>query len=97
MSGSSPAFISEFIEAFVDAGVYIGIPHKEALNVICDTIIGTAEMLKTGEINTSDLKYMVCSPGGTTIEGIRTLENKGFKSALIEAIISTYNKNNNLR
>ncbi|SHE34315.1 MULTISPECIES: pyrroline-5-carboxylate reductase [Caloramator] len=97
LCGSGPAFVAEFIEALVDAGVYIGVPYKEALNAICDTIIGTTKMLQNNGINTCDLKYMVCSPGGTTIEGIRTLQNEGFKSAVIEAVINTYNKNCNLR
>ncbi|MCX7695837.1 MAG: pyrroline-5-carboxylate reductase [Caloramator sp.] len=97
ISGSGPAFIAEFIEALIDAGVYIGIPYKEALNVVCDTINGTVKMLQNDDINTCVLKYMICSPGGTTIEGVRTLENKAFKSSVIEAVINTYNKNNNLR
>lgn len=61
ISGSGPAFIAEFIEALIDAGVYIGISYKEALNVVCDTINGTVKMLQNGDINTCDLKYKICS------------------------------------
>lgn len=97
LSGSGPAFVAMFIEALVDAAIYLGMPYKEALDIVLETIIGTSELLKHKNISTSELKYMVCSPGGTTIEGIRTMEEKGFKTAVIETIINTYKKNLNIR
>lgn len=96
VSGSGPAFAFMFIEAMADAAVLLGIPRKDAYNTAAQTLIGSAELLKETNMHPGELKDMVCSPGGATIEGVRTLEEKGFRSAVIECIINTYKRNLNI-
>lgn len=93
ITGSSPAFVFMMIEALADSAVLLGLPRAEAYKAVEETILGSAALaIKTGK-HPGELKDMVCSPAGTTIEGVRTLEEKGFRSALIECITNTYKKN----
>jgi pyrroline-5-carboxylate reductase len=96
ISGSGPAYVFMMIEAMTDAAVLLGIPRKEAYKAVQYTIIGSAKLALESDAHPGELKDMVCSPGGTTIEGIRTLEEKGFRSSLIECIVNTYKKNLNI-
>lgn len=100
VSGSGPAYVFMFIEAMADAAVLLGIPRDDAYKVAQQTLLGSAKLSMTIGKHPGELKDMVCSPGGTTIEGVRTLEEKCFRSAIIECIINTYKKNldiNNIR
>lgn len=86
VSGCGPAFIDMVIEAIGDAAVKNGIQRKQAYEMVCQTMIGSAELqLKTG-IHPGQLKDNVCSPGGTTIRGVAALEEAGMRSAFIKAI-----------
>lgn len=97
ITGSGPAFAFLFIEAMADAAVLLGIPRKDAYEAAARMLIGSSKLLiETGK-HPGELKDMVTSPAGTTIEGIRTLEEKGFRSAVIECVINTYKKNLNLK
>lgn len=92
ISGCGPAFLAMFVEALADGGVDCGMPRDKALLLAAQMCKGTAEyLLSTGE-HPSVLKDKVCSPGGTTIEGVRTLENYGMHSAVMEAVIAAYEK-----
>lgn len=85
VSGSSPAYVFLFIEAMADAAVADGMPRKQAYEFAAQAVYGSAKMvLETGK-HPGELKDMVCSPAGTTIEAVRVLEEKGFRSAVIEA------------
>ena len=93
VSGSGPAFVAMFVEAMADAGVSCGLPRATAMEYAARTLIGTAElMLKTGD-HPGQMKDAVCSPGGSTIQGVRALEQGGVRSAIIEAILNTWEKN----
>lgn len=86
VSGSSPAFVFMFIEAMADAAVRDGMPRKQAYTFAAQAVLGSAKMvLETGK-HPGELKDMVCSPAGTTIEAVRVLEEKGFRSAVMEAM-----------
>lgn len=92
ISGSSPAYVYLFIEAMADAGVLHGLPRKTAYEMAAQSVLGAAKMvLETGD-HPGLLKDAVCSPGGTTIEAVRILENKGMRSAVIEAMDGCYKK-----
>ena len=86
VSGSSPAYIFIFIEAMADAAVKEGMPRNQAYKFAAQAVLGSAKMiLQTGE-HPGVLKDMVCSPGGTTIEAVRVLEERGLRSAVFEAM-----------
>lgn len=86
VSGSSPAYVFMFIEAMADAAVADGMPRDKAYKFAAQAVLGSAKMvLETGK-HPAELKDMVCSPGGTTIEAVRVLEEKGMRSAVFEAM-----------
>ena len=96
VSGSSPAYVFMMIEAMADAGVAGGIPRDAAYRLAAQSVLGSAKMvLDTGK-HPGELKDMVCSPKGTTIEAVAELEKRGFRSAIIEAIKKCNEKANNI-
>ena len=96
VSGSSPAYVFMFIEAMADAAVLAGMPRAQAYEFAAQSVLGSAKMvLETGR-HPADLKDMVCSPGGTTIEAVKVLEEKGFRAAVMDAIGACVEKSKNL-
>lgn len=93
LSGSSPAYVFLLIEALGDGGVLLGMPRKEAYQFAAQAVLGSAKMVLETGLHPGVLKDMVCSPSGTTIEAVAKLEEKGFRSALIEAMRSCADKN----
>lgn len=86
VSGSSPAYVFMMIEAMADAAVADGMPRQQAYTFAASAVMGSAKMvLETGK-HPGELKDMVCSPAGTTIEAVGVLEKKGFRSALFECM-----------
>lgn len=86
VSGSSPAYVFLFIEAMADAAVADGMPRAKAYKFAAQAVLGSAKMVLDTGMHPGVLKDMVCSPGGTTIEAVRVLEEKGMRSAVIEAM-----------
>jgi pyrroline-5-carboxylate reductase len=91
-SGSSPAFVFMFIEALADGAVKGGLSRKQAYKFAAQAVFGSAKMLLETGKHPGELKDMVCSPAGTTIEGVQMLEAKGFRSAIIDAVEATIKK-----
>ncbi len=86
LTSSSPAYVFVLIEAMADAAVKSGIQRKLAYRLAAQAVMGSAKMvLDTGK-HPGELKDMVCSPGGTTIEAVATLEKEGFRNAIIKAM-----------
>jgi len=86
VSGSSPAFVFMFIEAMADAAVADGMPRPQAYTFAAQAVLGSAKMvLETGK-HPAELKDMVCSPAGTTIEAVRVLEETGFRGSVMAAM-----------
>ncbi len=86
VSGSSPAYVFMFIEAMADAAVAGGMPRAQAYTFAAQAVLGSAKMvLETGK-HPGELKDMVCSPAGTTIQAVRVLEEKGLRSAVFECM-----------
>ncbi|MBC8632345.1 pyrroline-5-carboxylate reductase [[Eubacterium] tenue] len=86
VSGSAPAYVFMFIEAMADAAVLAGMPRNQAYTFAGQAVMGSAKMVLETDKHPGELKDMVCSPGGTTIEAVKTLEAEGFRSAVIKAI-----------
>lgn len=86
VSGSSPAYIYMLIEAMADAAVAGGMPRKQAYTFVAQAVLGSAKMvLETGK-HPGELKDMVCTPGGTTIDAVVELEKQGFRQAVMSAV-----------
>ena len=90
VSGCGPAYVDLFVEALADAGVACGLTRKDALLLAAQMTLGSARLILEGGQHPGILKDAVCSPGGTTIQGVRKLEEKGFRSAVMEAVIAAY-------
>ncbi|NUS72197.1 MAG: pyrroline-5-carboxylate reductase [Corynebacteriales bacterium] len=86
LSGSGPAYFYFLVEAMIDAGILLGLPRALAADLIVQTALGSARMLRDSGEHPVQLREAVTSPGGTTINAIRELERHGVRSALIEAI-----------
>ena len=96
VSGSSPAYVFILIEAMADAAVADGMPRAQAYAFAAQAVYGSAKMvLETGK-HPGELKDMVCSPAGTTIEAVRVLEEKGMRSAVIEAMMKCLDISRNM-
>ncbi len=92
LCGSSPAYVYMFIEAMADAAVLEGIPRDQAYQFAAQAVLGSAKMvLDTGK-HPGALKDAVCSPGGTTIEAVRSLEEDGFRAAVMHAVMTAAEK-----
>ena len=93
ISGCGPAFVDLFIEALADGGVACGLPRQKALEFAAQMTAGAALLVLESGRHPGELKDAVCSPGGTTIQGVRALERFGFRGAVMEAVAAAYEKN----
>jgi len=92
MSGSGPAYVFMFLEAFTDAGVKIGLDRATSEKLAVRTVAGAAAMLEESGFDTLQLRAQVSSPGGTTVAGTRALEKKGLRSAIMEAVEAAWKR-----
>lgn len=96
LSGSGPAFVYMFIEALADGAVAEGMSRPNAYKFAAQTVLGSAKVvLETGK-HPGELKDMVSSPGGTTIAGVKSLENDGFRASVINAVVAATEKSRTL-
>ena len=93
VAGCGPAFMYMFLEAMADGGVACGLTRDKALDYAAATMAGAAEMYKQTHLHPGALKDSVCSPGGSTIEGVKTLEESGFRGAVIDCVTAAYERN----
>lgn len=97
VSGCGPAFVDLFIEALADGGVACGLPRAAALEYAAQMVAGSARLVLESGKHPGALKDAVCSPGGTTIQGVRVLEEAGFRGAVMDAVIAACEKNADLK
>lgn len=96
VSGCGPAFACQFVEALADGGVACGLPRAKAITYAAQMLLGTATLILESGQHPGALKDAVCSPGGSTIQGVRTLEERAFRGAVTDAVIAAYEKNKQL-
>ena len=92
IAGSGPAFVYMFMDALADGGVLCGLPRDKALLYAAKTLEGAAKTYLASGKHPAELKDAVCSPGGSTIEGVLTLEEAGFRAAVADAVVATCEK-----
>ena len=92
ISGCGPAFVYMFIEALADGGVMSGLPRDKAMLYAAETLIGAAEVVKQTGRHPGALKDAVCSPGGSTIEGVKALEDGKMRGTVSGAVVASYEK-----
>ena len=97
VSGSGPAFAYVFMEALADGGVACGLPRAKAMEYAAQMMLGSAELVLRSGQHPGALKDAVCSPGGTTIEGVRALENGAFRATCMSAVGAALEKTKRLK
>ena len=96
LAGCSPAYALLYIDALAEAGVRYGIPKALSLRIAAQSVLGTARLLQESEEHPRALIDQVCSPGGTTIEGVVALQDNGFEAAVLAAAAASFEKDQKL-
>ena len=96
VSGSGPAYVFLFIEAFIDAAVHIGFSREVASELVLQTVLGSAQLAAESGKHPAELRNMVTSPGGVTAEGLLCLEKGGLRALLTQAVIEGHQKSSRL-
>lgn len=96
LSGSGPAFVYTIIEALSDGGVKMGLPREISTKLAAQTVLGSAKMVLESGMHIGELRDLVTSPGGTTIEGLHALEKGSIRNALIDAVEKATKKSKRL-
>lgn len=92
LAGSGPAFVYVLIEAMIDSGVFLGFPAHEAKELVLKTLEGSIKLLRESGLSPAELKLKVASPGGTTIAGLKALEEGGVRGTLMRTYQATFQK-----
>ena len=96
LSGSGPAYMYMFLEALADGAVACGLPRSKAMNYAAMTMAGSAQMYLTTKQHPGALKDAVCSPAGSTIAGVRALENGAFRASVMNCVAAAFARNKEL-
>ena len=96
VSGCGPAFVDLFVEALADGGVACGLPRAQAMEFAAQMTVGAARLILESGKHPGQLKDAVCSPGGSTIQGVRALESAAFRAAVMNAVIAAFEKTSEL-
>ena len=92
ISGSGPAYVFLFLEAYINAAVHIGMPRAQANEMVIQTVLGSVEMAQSSGQHLAALRDSVTSPGGTTVEALHELERGGLRTIMTEALKAAYEK-----
>jgi pyrroline-5-carboxylate reductase len=96
LSGSGPAYVFLFVEAMTDAGVLAGLPHDVSSALAVQTLLGSARLLAMSSDGPEALRAAVTSPGGTTAAGLRVLEQRGVRAAVLDAVVAARDRSREL-
>ncbi len=97
LSGSGPAYVFYFIEAIREAGVYTGLRSEDSYEAALQTVLGSAKLALEDDRSPAELREAVSSPGGTTVEALRVLDERGVKGKIKEAVIAAFEKSQRLK
>ena len=92
LSASGPAYVFLFIEALIDSGVYLGMPRDMARELVLQTVLGSTRFVRESGRHPAELKDMVSSPGGGTVEALKAFEQGGFRGTVLQAVNAAYEK-----
>ncbi|WP_072864812.1 pyrroline-5-carboxylate reductase [Marinitoga hydrogenitolerans] len=96
LNSSGPAFVAFILESFIEGAINIGLHAETAKDIVLKTFEGSIKFIEKENIELSELKYKVSSPGGVTIKGLYELEQKGVKGAIMKSVYESYLKNKKL-
>ncbi len=96
VSGCGPAFVYMFIEALADGAVKCGLPRDKATRYAAQTVLGSAQTVLSSGKHPGELKDAVCSPAGSTIEGVEALEDSAFRAAAMKAVVKAFERTKEL-
>ena len=96
ISASGPAYVFLFLEAMIDAGVYLGLSKSLAETLVLQTFSGSTDLAKESDRHLAELRNMVTSPGGTTAEALLSMERDGIRAAIVDAVVAAHRKAGNL-
>lgn len=96
MAGCGPAFAALFLEGLADGGVACGLPREKAVLYAAQMLEGTARLLRETGQHPGQMKDAVCPPGGSTIAGVRVLEQRGFRAAAMDAVLTAWERTQGL-
>jgi pyrroline-5-carboxylate reductase len=96
LSGSGPAYVFLVAEALVEAGVLVGLPRQTATTLVTQTVLGAARLLAESGDGPESLRAGVTSPGGTTAAGLRALEDRGVRAAILDAVVAATERSRQL-
>ena len=96
VTGCGPAYVYMFLEAMADGAVACGVPRAQALEYAAATLSGAAQTVLRSGIHPGALKDAVCSPGGSTVAGVKALEDRGFRGAVMDCVMAAYRRNQEL-
>ena len=96
LAGCGPAFVYLFIEALADAGVQTGLPREISMKMAAQTVVGAGQMILDTKQHPGVLKDQVCSPGGSTIAGVASLEEHSFRGTVMDAVYQSYKRTQEL-
>jgi pyrroline-5-carboxylate reductase len=96
LAGSGPAFVFTLVEAMIDAGVAMGFAAKDARDLVCQMLQGSLTLLEKTEKHPGELKWQITSPQGTTIAGLRKLEESAVRGGIMNTFLAAYERSKEL-